>query len=108
MPKADPTDARRERGKRVDLFLGLSVRESKEQDIAGSNLIGRRKLELRPPAQIGVHVVKILADVRLGCHLNEFGLRVREQDACQLPSRVSRTTDDRGFDHQIPTQTEGR
>ena len=69
-------DARRNGRPVIDFLLCLAVRKREEQNIARLNLIGRSELNFGSPAQIGMHVIELLANVRFGRDLREFGVRM--------------------------------
>ena len=92
-------DARRECGERIDLFLRLAVRQRDKKHVARRYLVRRSELQFRSPTQIGVNVVKILADMRLGRDLRQFDLWMRKQNAREFAARVTGTTNNGSFDH---------
>jgi hypothetical protein len=70
------------------------VRQGDKEHVARANVRREAELESRTTAQVGMDVIDILAEVRLGGDLGDLDVGMVEQDAQQFAAGVSRTADD--------------
>ncbi len=82
-------DMRRQPGKLLDFVLRLAMGQGQEKHVGCFHLVGVDKLERRLFAQVGVHLVDILAQVAPRGDLRHLDLRMLDQQAQQLAAGVA-------------------
>ena len=92
-------DFARQRGVLVDVMLGLSMWLGQEKYVHRLDLGRVDEFESGLLAQIGMHLVNVLAQVRARSDLLDFHRRVRQQQPQQFPAAISRTADNRNCRH---------
>ena len=76
----------------VDLFLRLPMRQRQKEHIHRFQLGRVGKLKLRALAQVRMHLIDVLTQMRTGGYLLHLHLGVTEQQTQQFSTAVTRTT----------------
>lgn len=101
-PEVD--DALRVGEELVDVARGRTVRQAREEDVAGRQLAERHVPEPREAAQVGVGAVRELPRQALRSHLRHLDIGMGQQQAQKLAARVSGAAGDRNPDHRTASR----
>ena len=92
-------DGGRKSGIALNVAGGAAMGQGKDEQVAGLQLVWLDELQLGNAAQGGVHVMQRAPCLAAAADLNNFHVRVEEQQAQQLAARVAAAADNADANH---------